>query len=311
MKIAIVPDPAQQLAQFAAANIDELVLDNFDDLTAANQRVPKAATITVPGTSYPVYVQLGDPASVFQDIRVRQALSAALDRDALNKAIYKGKGIQNLFVPPYMGRWSLKVEDLDSTTGRYYKYDPGEVKKLLEAAGASNLQLKFAYPTGGGFTPLTTKLAEAISNMLNGAGIRTNLVAIDYNKDLVDAGKGYYQGYFDKDTILFGGTAGYDEADQWLFSYFNSKSTPEGAFAGHLKDSTLDAMIDKERTIVDEGERFKAVKEIEQYIAGKMYVVPSIGGLRYAVLQPRLQNYSYTMGAGKWTETYAKLWLKE
>lgn len=311
MRIAVVPDPGQQLAQFAAANIDELVLDNIDDATTANQRVPKATTIAVPGTSYPVYVQLGDPASVFQDIRVRWALSMALDRDALNKAIYKGQGIRPLFVPAYMGKWSLKVEDLDPSAARYYTHDPAETKKLLEAAAATNLQLKFAYATGGGFTPLTAKLAEAISNMFNAAGIKTNLVAIDYNKDLVDAGKGFYQGYFDKDTILFGGTAGYDEADQWLFSYFDSKSTPAGAFAGHLQDSTLDAMVDKQRTLVDEGERLNAVKDIERYIAGKMYVIPSIGGLRYAVVQPRLQNYSYTMGAGKWTETYAKLWLKE
>ena len=229
LHVAVVPDTSQQLAQFAAGNIDEnreLVVSNLD---AAKQRNPKATVITAPnGNPNPIFWQLGDPASAFQDIRVRRAFSMAIDRETLAKVVYEGQAIAPVFIPAYMGKWAIQVKDLPPDTQQWYKYDPAQAKQLLQAAGATNLQIRFAQvvngPGGLAPTPIYTTHLTTVNNMLNAVGIKTNIVQIDYNKDYVDAGKGASQGYYDKDMIVFGGFSPYTESDEWLFSYFDSKS---------------------------------------------------------------------------------------
>src|SRR5437763_4143007 len=132
--------------------------------------------------------------------------------------------------------------------------------KLYESSAHTNFQIRFFRITGttGFDSPTSVKAGEAIVAMLNQAGIKTQLVLQDYAKDFVDAGKGIRQGYFDKDVILSGGVAVYTEADDWLYSYFHSKST---ANQEHLADPEYDAMVDRERTVVDDGQRLKAVQD--------------------------------------------------
>ena len=77
------------------------------------------------------------------------------------------------------------------------------------------------------------------------------------------------------------------DADEFLFSYFNSDSTSNQE---HLKDPTLDAMLVKERTLVDTNERLKAVQDIERYIAQKVYCVPTVGSYRFVFVQPRVRE---------------------
>ena len=128
----------------------------------------------------------------------------------------------------------------------------------------------------------------------------------DYAKDFVDSGKGIRQGYFDKDVILSGGAAVYTEADDWLYSYFHSKST---ANQEHLADPEYDAMVDHERTIVDDGQRLKAVQDLQRYLADKMYVVGTVGTFYWYMTSPRVQNYQYTSTSDKLGECYSKVWL--
>jgi ABC-type transport system substrate-binding protein len=188
-----------------------------------------------------------------------------------------------------------------------YKFNPSNTKKLLDAAGAANLQLKFAYVTNSPFTtPEYVKEVETVNSMLNSAGIKSTLVQQDYNKDFVDAGKGSRQGYFDRDTMIYASTAGLTDPDELLFSYFNSDSTSNQE---HLKDPALDAMLAKERMLVNTDDRLKAVLDIEKYIAKQVYCVPTVGSYRFVAVLPRVQNYQYSNSLGVATETYSKLWL--
>jgi peptide/nickel transport system substrate-binding protein len=309
VRLAIVPDNAQVLAQFAGGNLDEIRLRNVDDVEAVRRQNPKATILeSLGGSSSPLYFQLGDPASAFLDIRLRRALSMAIDRDAIATAVHQGRYEDLVFLPGYVGKWAMRVKDLPAESQQYYKYNPAEAKKLLEATGAVASQFKFVYITNGPFSmPAYIKQAETVASMLNAAGAKTVIGTNDYNKDFVDAGKGSRQGYFDKDTILFGAIGSNTDADDWLFSYLHSKSTSNQE---HLSDPDYDAMVAKERAAVSEEERLKLVLEIQRYIAAKMYA-PSTGGTHnWVALQPRVQNYQYTAALGWMTETDAKLWLK-
>jgi peptide/nickel transport system substrate-binding protein len=308
LRLAIIPAVPQQLAQFVAGNLDEIIVDNATDLGTVKQSSPTATIIKYDyGPPNPVYFQLGDPTSAFQDIRARQAVSMAIDRDAFSKVFFDGDMVQSVFVPAYMGKWSLRVDALSPSVGQYYKYNPAEAKKLLAATGLTGMEIKLAYIANGA-TPLYQKYGEFVSNMLSAVGFKTTLIAQDYLKDFIDSGKGSRQGYFDKDVIIMAGSGSFGDADDWFFSYFHSKSLLNQE---HLKDPTLDAMMDKERTLVDDDERLKAVGDIHRYLAEKMYA-PSIGGQpEYAAIQPRVRNYGVDDGGGKMSESYARIWLKQ
>jgi peptide/nickel transport system substrate-binding protein len=307
-RFAVVPDASQQLAQFSAGTIDELNNISISNLDAVKRSNPKATVLKVAdGRPFPIYFQLGEPDSPFQDIRVRQAISQAIDRETLGNVIYSGQSQFTLFIPSSMGKWAAQLGDLDATTQQFYRYDPANVKKLLDASGHANLQLKFIYVTNSPFTtPEYVKEVETVNSMLNAAGIKSTLVQHDYNKDFVDAGKGSRQGYYDRDAMIYASTAGLTDPDELLFSYFNSDSTSNQE---HLKDPSLDAMLAKERTLVNTDDRLKAVLGIEKYIAQKVYCVPTVGSWRFVGVLPRVQNYQYSNSLGVATETYSKVWL--
>jgi peptide/nickel transport system substrate-binding protein len=306
LKVAIIPDYSQQLAQFTSGAIDFYwVTDPFqvDQVTKQN---PKAMVLkTEMALPTPLYIQLGDPTSVFRDIRVRQAFSMALDRDALSKSLFDGQTKQVVFMPSYMGKWALEVKDMPADAQQYYKYNPAETKKLLEAAGQTNLQLKVAYYTPT--EPVRQKIAESVNNMLNAAGIKTTIVVIDFEKDYIDAGKGYRQGYFPKDTVVSANAPVYSDADEYLFSYFHSTSTTNQEM---IKDPDLDKMIEHERTLVNEDERLQAVKDATVYIAQKMYTISTVGSYQWFYINPRIQNYQHSQEIARPEETYPKAWIK-
>jgi peptide/nickel transport system substrate-binding protein len=308
MKLAIVGDSAQQQAQFVAKNLDEILLGSINDVNAVQKEAP-AATIIKAGNASPnpFYFQLGDPTGPLMDLRVRQAFSMAIDRDNISKTLYNGQSEQMVFVPSYLGKWALRVQDLDTATQQYYKYNPTQAKQLLQAAGATDLQLKITYANAFA-SPTFLKQADIIAGYLKDVGVKSTQVMVDFNKDWIDSGKGIRAGYYAKDTIVFATQGSLTDADDALFGYFDSRSTSNEE---HLSDATMDDMIAKERTQTDDDARLKAVLDIQRYLAQKMFCVSTIGTDTWFFVLPRVQNYQYSSTIGRTTETYAKLWLKQ
>jgi len=305
---AVIPAAAQVLAQFRTGNLDEALISPAD-LSSLKQSTPNAKIVEAPPQAYALYFQLGDPSSVFQDIRIRRAFSMALDRDAISKTIYNGHYGASVFPPLDLGRWALNIDALDKDTGQYFKFNPDEAKKLLAAAGASGLEIKFAWVTNGSFAdrPEYQTQAQTINNMLNNAGIRTSPVRLDFNKDYLAGGKGPSNGFFPKDMVLFAPPKSLSDADEYLYSFWYSTS---GGNRDRVKDSALDAMIDKQRTLVNDDDRLKAVLDIQHYLAEKMYVAPAVEGYRYTAVQPWVRNYAPShLSPAQFTETHAKVWM--
>ena len=73
----------------------------------------------------------------FSDVRVRRAMSMAIDRKGIIDAVYEGVGVLNPPVPAALrsgrSRWTSSAR-----ARQYYKYDPAAAKKLLAEAGLPN-----------------------------------------------------------------------------------------------------------------------------------------------------------------------------
>jgi peptide/nickel transport system substrate-binding protein len=307
VRVAIIPDSTQQLAQFHAGNLDQLS-PPAAAIDGAKRDSPRAALYT--GSSSvitPLLGQIGDPTSPWADQRVRTALSMVFNRTAIGASVMDGRYEAQTLLPLALGKWGLKPNDLDATTASVYDYDLRAAKQLLAAAGATNLSFKFVYAPNG-YAPPYGALGEAMNGMLNAAGIKSNLTAVDYTTEYIAPGKGYRSGNFPKDTLVIGVIAGgFTVIDDVIFAYYDSNSRK---LFNQLNDPAADRMIEAARSTLNETDRLESYQNIQKYLIKKTYYVTGFPWTpTWSLVQPRVRNFSYATGYATFTESLAKLWI--
>ena len=107
-----------------------------------------------------------------QDVKVRQAISHAIDREALVEAVWAGKGpLIGSHVPP-TDPW---YEDLSE----HYSFDPDKARELLKEAGhESGLTLDLRVPV----LPYAPPSARFISEQLKDVGITANVEELEWGR---------------------------------------------------------------------------------------------------------------------------------
>lgn len=173
----LVPEEATRVAQLERGDVDMIGNLSFDRLIELKNKgfrlqevgLPTAANISFPGT----FMTKG-PTS---DIRVRQALSYAINRQEISDTFYKG-----LATPGGWWFFSKETWGFDSSF-KPDPYDPAKAKQLLADAG---------YP--GAFSPQTitlfsTAVAADLMQILQGywqaVGVNVEIQVVDtpvYNK---------------------------------------------------------------------------------------------------------------------------------
>jgi len=302
---AIIPDPAQALAQFTAGNLDEL-RPAPNDVNTAKQTNPKATGIAQQNTtSYAFFGHMNDPASPWHDIRIRQAVSMALDRDTLKRVVLNGQATENQIVPASLGKWMLPVDKFGDAQ-QYYQYKPDEAKKLLQAAAGGPQLTRFMSPVKN-YGPAFDQMAETMVSMLNQAGFKIQLVPIDYTKDFIGGGKGALYGNYPADALVYSADALFGNAEETLSAHFESSSARNKP---QVNDPQLDPMLHKMLSILDENARLQAALDTQKYLAGQIYQISTYSEIAYTLLQPWVHNYFLGESNSPFRYTYPNLWIR-
>jgi len=317
VRVAIVPDPNQQIAQFTAGNLD-WVQSPVNDVNLADvqKQNPTVETYTTwgPGDGQ-IYFPLGsDTNSPFKDIRLRRAMSMALDRTAMTKVAFNDKAAPDFYTNLSFGKWTLHMDQLPPETAQWYKFDLQKSKQLVQEAGASTLALKMLGPSPlppTGEASWFKQMREMVYNFLKALPWQVNLVLIDYNKDWVGGGKGVRYGNFPSpnDSFVWGPLEGRQDVDEYVFGWYGGDSSTN---LSHLKDDKLDSMIAKARAIVNDDDRAKAYVDLQKYMADQMFsVAGNPNGLSYHMIRPRVRNWTLGDNYGVGTQTWGRLWLQK
>jgi peptide/nickel transport system substrate-binding protein len=307
VKIAIIPDAAQRIAQFTGGHLDYLSVPTLDDYPTVSQQNPKAETVRAwdPGDGH-VYFQLRDPKSPFQDIRLRQAVSLAIDREAYGKTLLQDKYVQGFFIPQSWGKWALRLPELPTDVQSLYHVDLKRARDLMVAAGGDKLTVKFLHPDNNPRDPWFRTAGQTVQSMLSQLPWNITWVPINYVTEWTAGGKGVAYGNFPSDEIVWWGLSGRANPDEWLFGYWDSQST--NAIAG-LNDPKYDALVDKTRSTVNEDERVQAVVDAQKYLATNVFAVGGQpNGLQYTMNSPRVRNWLYGEGNVQ-SPAWTNLWL--
>ena len=108
----------------------------------------------------------GTNGAALKDVRVRQALNYAIDREALSKVLYGGKG------RPFSSQFLPGSDGYDSSLDNYYTYDVAKAKQLLSEAGFANgFEVSILSAPFLGFDTL----AQAVSSYWQAIGVKTTI----------------------------------------------------------------------------------------------------------------------------------------
>jgi peptide/nickel transport system substrate-binding protein len=306
LRLAIIKEEAQAVSQFQAGRTDHYVAIPAEQLDGIRKAAPKATIMEYNVATYSfLYVQLRG-SSPFRDERLRRAASMAIDRDAILEAFYGGRGIWLSAIPSNFGGWRVDPKSPEiGPGGQWFRYNPAEAKKLVAAAGYPNgMDQRYIF-SNNVYGDTWNQSAVAVAGWLKEAGFNVTVVTQDYQSEYAKPGTGTFYGNFE--GMVYGRQSPFSDPHDYLYNMFHSKSARNHS---GVNDPQLDAMIDKEGTTVDPAERVKAVKEIDRYVADKVYYVPTAMGVGFIGIQEWVKGYQPSNNSyGGGAETVAKLWI--
>ena len=221
----------------------------------------------------------------FNDVRVRQAISMAMDRKGIIDATLEGVGVVNGPVPAALTDWALPIDQLGEGA-KYYKHDPAEARRLLAAAGFPNgFPATVCFATYGS-TQLVDQM-EMLLKQLKTVGIDAKLDQKEYGAYQASCRIGKY------DSLTFGPLTPFLEPDNFLYGQYY---TGEPRNRSHIKDPVLDDLLARQRRAMDVKARRDVIHEIQRYLAKQQYYVHAPTGTYIAVWDGALKNYGPNLG---------------
>jgi len=209
------------------------------------------------------YVTINQKVKPFDQIEVRQAVAAGLDREAVVDNFYAGRGeVANEFMPPSLFGYADDVMK--------YTYDPAKAKSLLQKAGVQTpLQVDFWYPTDVSrpYMPDPKRNFEAFAASLNKSGFKVVPHSAPWSPDYVGRVNDGKAGALN----LIGWTGDYGDPDNFVGTFFQQASTQWGFENEEIFNTLNNAEVE-----TDEAKRTElyqeANREIMKFLPGVPYV---------------------------------------
>jgi peptide/nickel transport system substrate-binding protein len=215
------------------------------------ERAPKAKVVL--GLEQPTVI-LSAVSGVTQDLRVRQALNYAVDKEGLAAGLFgdNAKVSQwQLLAPSYFG--------FDPQT-KAYPYDLAKAKALIKEADAQGKTITLVGTAGRWLKD--REIIEAVAQMWTEAGLKVDVKIFEFNE--------YLKRLFDKnarpDAVFVSNSNELMDADRPL-SAFYSMTGPGGSNA----DTQMKADIDTARTESDSAKRLALYHKIVSHAREQAY----------------------------------------
>lgn len=244
----VVPEPSTQIAELETGNshiiypvgpnnvarienADGIYLDRVDSLSLS-------------------YIGFNMDKEPFNDKRVRQALSMAIDKDVIINGVLDGIGTPaNGPLAPGVFGYSEGVKPLE--------YNVEKAKELLAEAG---------YPDGFSTTLWTNDnkermdMAEVVQQQLKEIGVDVSIEVVEWGAYLQGTAAGEHDMF-----ILGWGTVTAD-ADYGMYPLFHSANVGEAGNRTFIRSDELDAILEAARQESDQDKRLELYKQAQEIL---------------------------------------------
>ncbi|PJI43531.1 ABC transporter substrate-binding protein [Ferrovibrio sp.] len=263
VKIRFIADQGAMVAAMRAGDIDAIPVG----ITGENFRgfeKDKRYKTTVGSTEGETMLIINNKRKPFDDVRVRRALTMAIDRAGVLEAASAGYGkLIGSHFPPHDPAY------VDLT--KQYPYDPAKAKALLKEAGVNNLEVTLRLPPPA----YARQAGEVIQAMLSQVGINAKIENVEWAQWLDGTFKNKN---FDLTVISHVEPNDFVKyADPDYYFQYDSKKAQE--------------LIAKINSTLDKAERTKALQDLQHLLADDAVNVYLYNLPRLGVYKPGLTGF--------------------
>ena len=233
LEFRVVPEAAQRTIALETGEVDLAYTLASNDVDKIREN-PDLQLFEGPSMACE-YISMNMNKAPFDDVRVREAINLAIDRQLIVDTILNGAGTvaDSIIAPDVFGY---------SSPGAY-EYNPERAKELLAEAG---------YPDGFSTSLWTSdsqtriEVCQAITAMLMEVGIECNVEVMEFGRFIEQTSNG------DHDMAIFGWTTSSKDADYTFYSLEHSSQQGAPGNRTFINDPEVDALIEEARQTTDE-----------------------------------------------------------
>ena len=247
-----ITDANTRVAEMLSGGIDVLLETPPDNVAQfrddANYQVVEAVGPHV------WYVMLNAKEGPFADVRVRQAVNYAVNKESLVNDVLQGTAEVSAGPIPPAFNWAYN-EDVDP-----YPYDPEMARQLLAEAGAEGASLTFLVTEGGSGMLDPVPMGTAIQADLAAVGLDVEIQTYEWNTFLSEVNPGL-EGKADMAEMAWMTS----DPDTLPFLTLRSAAFPDqGGFnSSYYSNPEVDELLDQARVSTDPEERAELYKQVQ------------------------------------------------
>lgn len=248
MVIRPIPEPTNRAIELESGGVDVAYEISTNDLKRLQDN--KDIKIERKLDNSTAFMGMNSKKKPFNDVRVRQAISYAIDAPTVVSTVWRGIGKPAVGpVPP-----NIKYSNPDLKT---HEYNVEKAKQLLKEAG---------YPDGFTTSIWTNDKKERIDmatimqNQLKQVGITAEIKVLEWGAYLEGTAKG------DQDMFIIGWTASGNDPDMSLFAQFHSTKHGAGGNRHFYNNPKVDALLMQGRQMEDSDARKKIYYDLQDII---------------------------------------------
>ncbi|BEL82869.1 ABC transporter substrate-binding protein [Serratia marcescens] len=247
---SITPDASVRYAKLQKNECQVMPYPNPADI--ARMKQDKAINLLEkPGLNVG-YLSFNTEKKPLDNVKVRQALTMAVNKQAIIDAVYQGAGqaAKNL-IPPTMWGYNDAVQD--------YAYDPAKAKELLKEAGmADGFSIDmWAMPVQRPYNPNARRMAEMIQADWAKIGVKAKIVTYEWGEYLKRAKAGEHQ------TVMMGWTGDNGDPDNFFATLFSCAAAKDGSNYSRWCYKPFEDLIQPARAESNHDKRIELYKQAQ------------------------------------------------
>ncbi|MBC75503.1 MAG: hypothetical protein CME64_05750 [Halobacteriovoraceae bacterium] len=288
--VVIQPESQPRWLSFEKGKLDYISIpkDNFETVVAPNKGVTeeyakKGIVLQISPDLDVTYIAFNHEDPLFKDnVKLKQALSLAYDREKSNELFYNGNGIlAQTPIPPGIAGYDKDYKN------PYMQYNLEKAKKLLTEAG---------YPRGKGLPVIKyDTLAKTVSRQM-GEFFKKQMAKIGVNVQVVtNTWPQLTEKVHKRQTQTYGmaWVGDYPDAENFLQLLYGPNSSP-GPNGSNFNDPGFNKLFDKATKMQPSPLRAKLYEELAQKYSEKVPWILGVHRTSFVVKHGWLENYKFS-----------------
>jgi peptide/nickel transport system substrate-binding protein len=274
--VRTVHDDNARALRLEAGNADLAMNGVSPTLLPAIEALPGLTVASAPGANL-TYVVMRQDRAPLSDVRLRRAISLAIDRSTIAETLLAGHATPAETVLP-KGHWAA-TQALSP-----WPFDPGAARALVQAAMMTTSETRPHATLLTSTDRLRVTMARTISQELGDAGFDVEVVTLDLGTLIARLNAGD----FDMASLQLPELVEPNVLRVFLHSAF---VPPLGANRGRVRDAELDALLDDGERTTDEAERTRIYQKVDARIRDQLFIIPLWHEDQVAVRSTRARDF--------------------